>query len=254
MNTVDSFGKTARDLSRNPLGIIALFIVLVYAMAALVLTQSSNLDSTQRWPLVGFLVLFPAIVLAVFYWLVSRHTPKLYAPGDFTNQSDWVEMQMQAAVALGAASTNNNSSAASIDVKRLAKIVKDADSFAYSDQGIQRSLLWVDDRGEAANKFARTAFEALGWRITLALDTDQAISLIRKQGFDAIISDLRRPEGEREGHRLLKLIREDGIDTPFYIHTGQNSPELVERTMELGGNGHTGVAGILFQMVIQDAT
>ncbi|HZZ68851.1 MAG TPA: hypothetical protein VFE18_11830, partial [Phenylobacterium sp.] len=32
---VENFGETAKGLARNPLGIIALFIVLVYAMAAL---------------------------------------------------------------------------------------------------------------------------------------------------------------------------------------------------------------------------
>ena len=38
---IDKFGSIAQRLARNPLGIIALFIVLVYGMAALVTTSSA---------------------------------------------------------------------------------------------------------------------------------------------------------------------------------------------------------------------
>lgn len=67
---------------RNPLGIIALFIVMIYAMAGLV-TTSDALAPHERLILVIFLAAFPLIVLAVFYTLVTRHSEKLYAPGDF---------------------------------------------------------------------------------------------------------------------------------------------------------------------------
>ena len=81
---LEEFGKTAQRLSRNPLGIIALFIVLVYGIAALVLGVSSqNLDPNERLPLIWFLVVFPVVVLAIFYLLVTRHHAKLYAPHDF---------------------------------------------------------------------------------------------------------------------------------------------------------------------------
>ena len=39
---IEKFGETAKKLSRNPLGIIALFICLVYAIAAIVMMQSIN--------------------------------------------------------------------------------------------------------------------------------------------------------------------------------------------------------------------
>jgi hypothetical protein len=85
--TKEGFSTTARKLASNPLGIIALFIVLVYAMAALVLgAAGNNLNANQRWSLVLFLVIFPVIVLAVFSWLVSKHHTKLYSPRDFPNE------------------------------------------------------------------------------------------------------------------------------------------------------------------------
>ena len=78
------FGDIAKRLSNNPLGIIALFIVLVYGIAALVLGVSGQtLTPPERLPLVWFLVLFPIVVLVTFAWLVARHHAKLYAPGDF---------------------------------------------------------------------------------------------------------------------------------------------------------------------------
>lgn len=81
---LDEFGKTAQRLSRNPLGIISLFIVLVYGIAGLVLGISSqHLEPSERLPLIWFLVLFPVVVLGAFYLLVTRHHAKLYAPHDF---------------------------------------------------------------------------------------------------------------------------------------------------------------------------
>ena len=62
----------AKGLARNPLGIIALFIVLVYGFASLV------------------------TALAVFAWLVSAHSGKLFAPADFKNEENFVRSQLAA--------------------------------------------------------------------------------------------------------------------------------------------------------------
>ena len=81
---LQDFGRNAQRLARNPLGIIALFIVLLYGIAGLVLGVSSgNLEPSERQPLIWFLVVFPVVVLAVFYRLVTAHHVKLYAPHDF---------------------------------------------------------------------------------------------------------------------------------------------------------------------------
>lgn len=84
MSTLGEFGSAANNVSRNPLGIVALFIVLLYGIAGLVLgTSADNFAPSERLPLIWFLVLFPVAVLAVFAWLVSRHHQKLYAPADY---------------------------------------------------------------------------------------------------------------------------------------------------------------------------
>jgi len=93
---MDSFGKTAKSLSGSPLGIIALFIVLIYGFAALTLGISAkNLGTALQVPLVWFLVLFPVLVLLVFARLVTNHHQKLYGPSDFTDQALFMELQQE---------------------------------------------------------------------------------------------------------------------------------------------------------------
>jgi lysophospholipid acyltransferase (LPLAT)-like uncharacterized protein len=85
MGMINKFGKTAIGLSGNPLGIIALFIVLIYAFAALVVGVNNTLESNEKMPLIWFMVIFPLIVIIIFSWLVSKHYEKLYAPKDFSD-------------------------------------------------------------------------------------------------------------------------------------------------------------------------
>ena len=90
-----SFGETAKGLARTPLGIIALFIVLVYGFASLVTAFAPKFASpAERLPLIYFLIVFPVLVLAVFSWLVSKHSGKLFAPSDFKDEENYVKMQM----------------------------------------------------------------------------------------------------------------------------------------------------------------
>jgi hypothetical protein len=69
-DSVKSFGETAR----NPLGIIASFIVLVYGFASLVRVFAASFTAGKRLPLIYSLIGFPILVLGVFGWLVSSHS------------------------------------------------------------------------------------------------------------------------------------------------------------------------------------
>lgn len=80
-----------KDLVKNPIGIIALFISLIYGFANLLLgTTASSLTANERYPIIIFIILFPVIVLAVYYLLVSRHHGKLYAPGDYKDDKSFL--------------------------------------------------------------------------------------------------------------------------------------------------------------------
>lgn len=84
---IKQFAESATALTKNPLGIIGLFIVLVYGFACLVLGVSGNtLEPNERQPIVWFLVLFPLLILTAFYLLVTNHHKKLYAPSDYRDE------------------------------------------------------------------------------------------------------------------------------------------------------------------------
>jgi len=90
---MENFGDTATKLSKNPLGIIALFIVLVYGIAGLVLGVSGeSLLESHKTVLVWFLAIFPFSVLGAFTWLVSKHHTKLYSPSDFRNDEGFIRI------------------------------------------------------------------------------------------------------------------------------------------------------------------
>ena len=65
MSDIGAMGSAAKGLSRNPMGIIALFIVLIYGFAALTLGINHQLEQTERLLLVCFLIAFPVAVLAI---------------------------------------------------------------------------------------------------------------------------------------------------------------------------------------------
>ena len=79
--------------SKSPLGIIALFISLIYGFASLVLGVSSDtFTETERLPLIWFLVIFPVLVLILFFFLVIKHYHKLFGPSDFSDEDNYLKM------------------------------------------------------------------------------------------------------------------------------------------------------------------
>ncbi len=247
---VKGFGETARALARNPLGIIALFIVLVYGFACLVTAFSSSFSAGQKTPLVYFLVIFPVLVLGVFAWLVARHSGKLFAPSDFRNEDNYVRMQLSAVASLAVASTKTEGGSSEAEIQRIVEVVRQAKPAQETSAVDWRSVLWVDDRPEN-NVYERKAFESMGFIFTLALSTSDALDRISHQRFALIISDMGRREGPREGYVLLDTLRRRGDQTPFFIYAGSNSPAHKRETAEHGGQGCTNNAQELFAMVLR---
>ncbi|MCK8495913.1 hypothetical protein M0L20_28865 [Spirosoma sp. RP8] len=105
------FLQSAKGLTKNPLGIIGLFISLIYGLATLVLSTSiSNLPSpSERLPIIWFIIVFPFITLGCFVFLVIRHHPKLYSPSDYGSTDLFLktfEVQKFEAVQVAAVSDN----------------------------------------------------------------------------------------------------------------------------------------------------
>jgi len=249
-DTFPGFTQSAKALSRNPLGIIALFLVLVYGFASLVTMLAPSLHDSERLPLIYFLVVFPVLVLVAFVWLVSQHAGKLYSPGDFKDEHNFVTAVASLAVASARRSDGSEAKIASVEeLSRVVREVEEIRPLALSGRQSEREcVLWVDDRPEN-NVYVRQALEAVGIDCTLALSTSQALTLVQHEKFDAIISDMGRKEGPREGYVLLDALRERGIRTPFFVYAGSNLPEHTTEVLQHGGQGNTNNAQELFQMV-----
>ena len=110
-------------------------------------------------------------------------------------------------------------------------------------------ILWVDDR-PSNNEYERQALEALGVRIVISASTDDALDKVRRQHFNAIISDMGRPPDSQAGYTLLDRLRSLGHQIPFIIYAGSRSPEHQAEAMRRGAVGCTNNATELFAMVV----
>jgi CheY-like chemotaxis protein len=114
----------------------------------------------------------------------------------------------------------------------------------------RRRILWVDDR-PGNNVFEREVFESLGLTFDLALSTDEALQRLNSSRYAAIISDMGRAEGPREGYRLLDAVRDFDATTPFFIYAGSNLPHHKREAAEHGAQGSTNIANELVDMVTE---
>jgi CheY-like chemotaxis protein len=114
----------------------------------------------------------------------------------------------------------------------------------------RRRILWVDDR-PGNNTYERQVFESLGLTFDLALSTEEALEQLSSSRYGAIISDMGRREGPREGYRLLDAVRASDRITPFFIYAGSNAPQHKREAAEHGAQGSTNRANELVDMVTQ---
>ena len=247
---VQSLGETAK-FAKSPLGIIALFIVLVYGIASLVTIKVPSDQAIDL--LIPFIVGFPVIVLAVFVWLVIKHSDKIYGPSDFANEENFIRLKI--AASLGAATGRQEGPEEFEDVVSIARVIELVQPFYAARQGGiyngNNRILWVDDRPNN-NTYEREAFEAIGLQITLALSTDEAIDklYLNRYGYSVIISDMGRREGPDEGYVLLDKLRQDLDDqTPLFFYAGSSAPQHIQKTRDRGGQGCTNSPRELFKMV-----
>ena len=249
-----SFAESAKGFTKSPLGIIALFIVLVYGFATIAVTFGNNLKDYIA-PLIYFLVLFPVIVFMGFLWLVSKHSDKIYGPSDFKDEGNFMKMKMSAVASLAVATAKQPGGNSNETIQQqLNSIVELVSKTAPKENNNKKEkwktqILWVDDRPEN-NVYERKAFESQGFSFSLALSTDQALEILNDNKFAAIISDMGRKEGPQEGYILLEKIRNSGDNTPFFIYAGSNSVEHKRLALEKGAQGSTNNAQELYKIVM----
>lgn len=92
MSDFNNLLKQGKEYIGNPLGVIALFVLLIYGFACLVLgVGAGGLESSHKTILIYFLVLFPVVILISFVYLVTKHSYKLYAPKDYKDEENYME-------------------------------------------------------------------------------------------------------------------------------------------------------------------
>jgi CheY-like chemotaxis protein len=162
-------------------------------------------------------------------------------------------MQLSVAASLGAASARSNNGTSESDISRIVEVARGTEpTKIVSSYGSRTQILWVDDHPEN-NVFVRRAFESAGLAVVTALSTSEALQKLSLSRYSAIISDMGRREGPREGYVLLDQIRANGDKTPLFFYASSGSSEHRVETIEHGGQGCTNNAEELFAMVMSVA-
>ncbi|HEY5802438.1 MAG TPA: response regulator [Lysobacter sp.] len=110
-------------------------------------------------------------------------------------------------------------------------------------------ILWVDDEPRN-NSFLEAALLDRGAAVDTATTTDEAMQRAGKASYDAIISDMSRPEGERAGIDLARKLKAAGVATPIYIFCGKRAATtLRQEALQAGVTDITDSATTLFSFL-----
>jgi CheY-like chemotaxis protein len=251
---IKEFANSAQGFTKSPLGIIALFIVLVYGFASIVVGFGQDL-ADHISPLIYFMVLFPVLVFMGFLWLVAKHHRKLYGPSDFKDEENFLKNQLSSAASLAAAiakQTGDGGGLGESEVNEIVDLVSHTKKVTSPEKWMNR-VLWVDDRPEN-NLYAQRALEAQGLKFESALSTNEALEILERKKFAVIISDMGRVEGPQEGYVLLEKLRKTGNSVPFIIFSASDRPEHRQMAREKGAIGSTNRVQELFQLVMEVVT
>jgi len=95
-------------------------------------------------------------------------------------------------------------------------------------------VLYVDDEPTLLD-LCRTFLERSGdFTVTTATSAPEAIGVLEKERFDAIISDYQMPG--MDGIEFLKHLKAEGNTTPFIIFTGKGREEVVIEALNAGAD------------------
>lgn len=127
------------------------------------------------------------------------------------------------------------------------KIVNAKTLFEATSESLN-TILWVDDRPDN-NINERKTLELIGFKFDLALSTKEALELMAKKDYVAIISDMGRVEGPKEGYVLLNEVRKTNKTIPYFIYASSNLPEHKKEAQEKGAQGSTNSTTELIELI-----
>jgi len=110
-------------------------------------------------------------------------------------------------------------------------------------------VLWVDDCPESKAHIA-SDIERRGVEVSYALSTNLALTLLGRNRYLAVISDVGRPEGQREAFDLLDRMRARGDTTPFFFFfAGLDATPLKEEILLHDAQGSSNDSGELKRFI-----
>ena len=134
------------------------------------------------------------------------------------------------------------------EVVGIANQIATAKTLFETNAETPNTILWVDDNPDN-NIYERQALSLIGFKFDLALSTNEAIKLLNKKKYVAIISDMGRVEGPKEGYTLLKEVRDKDKNIPFFIYAGSNLPEHTKEALKRGAQGSTNHSSELIDLI-----
>lgn len=134
------------------------------------------------------------------------------------------------------------------EVAGFANKIATAKTLFETTSDVPNTILWVDDRPDN-NIYEREVLNFIGFKFDLALSTTEGLELLKKRKYVAIISDMGRVEGPKEGYVLLREVRKFDSEIPFFIYAGSNLAEHKKEALEEGAQGSTNRSSELIDLI-----
>ncbi len=112
-------------------------------------------------------------------------------------------------------------------------------------------ILWVDDHRDWV-QYERQVLAEMGILSVWVQNTTAAMGVLQGNDFAAVITDMGRAEGDREGFALLGAMRDAGMTNPVFVYSSSDRPEDIQAVLDSGGQGATNDPSRLFQLVVQE--
>lgn len=100
-----------------------------------------------------------------------------------------------------------------------------------------KKILIVEDEDTLLNVL-KDRFEADGWEVAVAVDGEEAISVIKESPFDLVLLDLIMPK--KDGFEVLKEVRSNPKfeNLPIIVISGLGGDEDIKKALALGANDY----------------
>lgn len=116
------------------------------------------------------------------------------------------------------------------------------------DADVIGRVLWVDDN-PSNNMIEKRMLERHKVAVYTVTNTEEALLLLSMYNYHAVISDMGRHGDSLAGLKLLQIMREQGIQTPFVLYTLLESNEQDQIIAEYGGQAVATRSDDLFKHV-----